>query len=147
MLEIQIDIYKNNNDPAGLAEANMAYGVFLRSYSIDKWNKVYTERGFIEKEVTYNNRYTKSIEYLNKSKKYYETNEKFDGLSNIYLHIGWSYWASDKITEGCNSFRQSIKANKVFMERNPDAKIALGGFPSFEAYANDQMSKAKCPSV
>ena len=63
LLHESIEIYKSANDQAGLAEAYKAYGVFLRSYSIEKWRKIYIERGFIDQSVTFENRYKKSISY------------------------------------------------------------------------------------
>ena len=144
LLHEAIDIYKNNNDEAGLADSYRAYAIFLRSRAVEKYSERYKERGFIEKSITYKNRYLKSIEFLNKSKEYYLTKQKYDELTNTYLHIGFTYAASNNLSEACNAFNKSIDANKAFVEKNPKAKIQLDGYKSYKDYIGNLMRAAKC---
>src|SRR5436190_669032 len=66
-----IDLYEKNNDQLGLAEAYRQYGLFFLSPSIQKWNKVYRDSGFLDKSATFDTRYAKSIEYFEKAAAIY----------------------------------------------------------------------------
>jgi hypothetical protein len=41
-------------------------------------------------------------------------------------------------------FIKSLDMNKLFMSKNPDAKLSLGGFESYKDYIDNKMQLAKC---
>ncbi len=147
LLHEAITIYQKKNDNAGLAEAYKAYAVFLRSYSVERYSKRYIERGFIEPSVTYKNRFIKSIEFLDKSEKYYASQNQFGKLTNNYLHKGYTYSAGGMDKEACSSFKKSLDANHAMMKQKPDAKLALAGFKTYDDFIDDLNKRAKCPSL
>jgi hypothetical protein len=140
-----IDIYHKNGDKTGLAEAYIAYGIFLRSYAVDKYSEHYKETGFRNGEIPFSDRYKMSIEYFDKSRIFYEKKQQYDDLTNVYLHMGFTYLTNNNIKKGCDMFIKSLDMNKLFMSINPDAKLSLGGFKSYGDYINNKMQLAKCP--
>ena len=139
-----IEIYKNDGNETGLAEAYTAYGIFLRSYAVDKYSEHYKETGFKNGEIRFSDRYKMSVEYLDKSRAIYENQQKYDDLTNIYLHMGFTYLTNDNVQKGCDMFIKSLDMNKRFMSNNPDAKLNLSGFKSYEDYIKNKMKQAKC---
>jgi hypothetical protein len=62
-----VNTYLNSGDQLGLADAYRTYGFFLRSQSVEgKWSKYYRENGFLDRSVSFDTRYEKSIDYLEK---------------------------------------------------------------------------------
>ena len=45
---------------------------------------------------------------------------------------------------GIVKFIKSLDMNKLFMSKNPDAKLSLGGFESYKDYIDNKMQLAKC---
>jgi tetratricopeptide (TPR) repeat protein len=141
-----IEIYKKNDNTSGLAEAYVASAVFLRSYAVDRHSEHYKETGFNNGKILFEDRYNGSIEYLKKSRAIYEKKEEYDNLTNTYMHMGFTYLTNDNIQEGCEMFIKSLEMNKLFMNKNPDAKLNLGGFKSYKDYIDNKMKLAKCPA-
>jgi tetratricopeptide (TPR) repeat protein len=137
-------IYLEKNDEAGLAELNRVYGLFLNSYAVERWQEKYKENGFIEPEVTFENRFTKSIEYFEKAEVFHTKNENYGELTNIYLRMGFTYSNAGNVDQACSKLDKSIVENTKFMERNPDAKIELDGYPSYRAYVIDRKVRFGC---
>ena len=85
--------------------------------------------------------------FLNKSKSHYEQKESYDSLSNIYIHLGYTYHAMDDIVNSCAMFDSSMKANETFMEKNPDAQVVLEGSSSFKDHVEGLKDKAGCKKI
>ena len=144
LLNEAINAFKKNNDEEALAETYRVYGIFLSSYAVDRWKDKYIEKGFIEPDVTYKNRHDKSIEYLEKSKKYYLKHKQYASLTNVYLRMGFTFSLANQTTKACSMFSKSIGANEIFMNENPDAKIVLDGYESYKEYVADKKVIAGC---
>ena len=134
LIKEAIKIYQNNNDTSGLAEGYIAYGIFLRSYAVERYSKRYQEKGFIDTSVTYENRHVKSIEYFEKAVKILKNNKELDKLTNVYLHMGFTYMSANLLSDGCKKFKESIIFNEKFEKQNPNAKIQLDGYSSYKKY-------------
>ena len=141
-----IDIYEKDENKSGLAEAYVAFGVFLRSYAVDRYSENYKETGFSNGQFSFKDRYKMSIEYFDKSIAIYEQKEEYDNLTNTYLHMGFTYLTNENVQKGCEMFIKSLNMNKLFMSKNPDAKLSLGGFKSYKDYIDNKMQLAKCPA-
>ncbi|UTP72335.1 hypothetical protein NLG07_10135 [Alteromonas sp. LMIT006] len=142
-----IDIYQTENDRVGLAEAYKAYAIFLRSSSVELYLSRYIENGFNNSTIKYEDRFDASIKFLDKSAMIYEELERYDDLTNIYLHRGYTYIANDQVFLACASFNKSLEMNKKFIALKPDAKIVLDVFSSYEEYIDNVKQRAKCDSV
>ena len=140
-----IEIYHKNDDKSGLAQAYVAYAVFLRSFAVNRYAEHYKETGFDGGKITFEDRFNGSIEYLKKTSAIYEEKQEYDNLTNTYLHMGFTYLASNNIPKVCDMYLKSLDMNKLFIEKNPDAKLNLGGFKSYKDYIDNEMKQAKCP--
>ncbi len=138
------EIYIKENNNIGLAEFHRVYGLFLSSHAVNKYQTRYTEKGFLEPGVTYENRYSKSIEYFKRTEQVYIENKEHDSLTNIYLLMGFTYSKAGKVNESCLMFDKSIDENNIFSKNNPEAVIKLAGFPSYAAFILDTKSKVGC---
>lgn len=139
-----IEIYQENGDQMGLSEAYTAYGIFLRSYAVDSCSERYKEKGFNNGAFSFEERYAKSIEYFEKSRVILEKLEEYDDLTNLYLHMGFTYLTNNDKQQGCEMFDKSLDMNKVFLDINPDAQLSLGGLENYEDYINSKKALAKC---
>ncbi len=140
-----IDIYNKNEDQAGLAQAYTAYGIFLRSLAVYKYSGHYSKHGFINPDISFAERYNKSIDYFDKSRAIYESKHQYDLLTNVYLHMGFTYWADNNTADACTMFAKSLEANTRFIAENPTAVLNLGGFPSYSEYLDSRIKSASCP--
>jgi len=140
-----IQIYKEQNNEMGLAEAYRSYGTFLRSGVIEEtpWRKSYVKDGFLDKSATYDNRYDKSIEYLENSGQLFAKNNKLDRVSNVYLNMGITYEIAGKTDKACEAYKTSQEIHRKFMEDNPGTIIRLptGFSGTYEDYINSYYLK------
>lgn len=138
------EIYLKNNNKVGLAEFNRIYGLFLSSDSVDKYKLRYIEKGFIEPDVTYENRYVKSIEYFEKTAGFYIEIDRHDLLSNIYQNMAFTYLMDGNVKTSCSMFDKSIAENKIYTKQKPEAVIKVEGYSSFIAYISEMKNEAGC---
>lgn len=94
LIRESIEIYQERDDPHGLGHAHSQYGNLLRSPAVTRWEKVYRRDGFLDKSVTFDNRFAKASEHDSKALEYYRRAEKqhresakFDELTNLYYNI------------------------------------------------------------
>jgi len=139
-----IAIYQENNNKVGLAEGYTAYAIFLRSDAVSRHRDRYEDNGFIDESVTYQNRFSKSMEYLLKSESIYQILGEYDDLTNTYLHMAFTSMASDDKINACKYYDKSVETNITFMSRNPDAKISLAGYKSYKDYIKPLKEEAEC---
>lgn len=139
-----IDIYKEGEDQAGLAQAYIAYSVFLRSYAVGKYSKHYSEHGFLQPNITFEDRYNSSIEYLDKAGAIYQNQHQYDLLTNVYLHMGFTYWAGQRITEACSMFVISLEKHKKFTAEHPDVVVYLEGYGTYQEYLSSRTKEINC---
>ena len=81
LLQESVDAYARNKDQRGLAEAYRQFGLFYRSNAVDKAEKYFRERGFLDKTVVFNQRYQKAVEYFNRSKDLYASTVSYTHLT------------------------------------------------------------------
>ncbi len=141
LIKESITIYQSNNNAFGLAEAYVAYGIFLRSYAVERHESRYRKYGFLDKSITYDNRYVKSIEYFEKAAKIFKDSNNLDKLTNVYLHMGFTYGTANLMGKACEKFRQSIVFNKEFKKQNPNATIQLNGHKSYKKYIQNLLKE------
>jgi len=128
-----------------LAEAYRAYGFFFRSAAIKKWNKHYKSDGFLEEGATFENRYSKSIEYFEKAEQIYSEKNKYDALTNIYLNMGFTYEFAGENENACESYKKSMDSNQEHMKLNPNSSMTLPeGFNSYTEYVEGHLKRLKC---
>lgn len=139
-----IAIYQKNNNKVGLAEGYKAYAIFLRSDAVSTYRDRYEDNGFIDESVTFQNRFSKSMEYLRKSESIYQILGEYDDLTNTYLHMAFTSMAADDKINACKYYDKSVEANITFMSQNPDAQISLAGYKSYKDYIKPLKDEAGC---
>lgn len=125
-----IAIYQERDDPHGLGNAHREYGDLLRSGSVSgKWQKYYSENGFQDTSVTFDNRLTKAKEYYAKALEYYARAEKhlretgrFDALTNVYFNMAYTSSMLDDRAKACGYYDLTVEAYNENIKRNPSAK-------------------------
>ena len=140
-----ISICTQNNDRECLAQAYTTYGFFFRSRSIEKFQKVYRENGFQDKTASFDTRYIKSKEYFEKAIPIWTELGRFDGLTHVYLNLGFAYEFIDNKAGACDPYVKSLESYRKNIERNPSANVALPqGFTKYEDYLSVQQKRAGC---
>ena len=141
------DIYQSKNDELGLALAYRQYALFLKSRAVSRYEQHYRTTGFYDRSLSFDDRYSKSIAYLQLSKELFIKNAKYDLLTNIDLVMGniyLSYIGNQK--EACKHYDQSLAEDQEFQKQNPNSKINLPtGFDTYEDYILSVKKEAKCP--
>ena len=99
-----IEIYQPTNDKLGLGESYREYGFLLRSPSVKgTWADFYRQNGFLDKSVTFETRYRKSVEYLEMATSLFVELGRFDRATNTALNQGFSYVLMSDNSEACRS--------------------------------------------
>ena len=140
-----IESYRKNNDQLGLADAYRTYGFFFRSSAIEgKWSKHYRENGFLDKSASFDARYEKSIEYLDKARIIFAEYRRFDALTNVNLNIGFTYEVMGYGAAACEAFDRSLENSHDTVQISK-AKIALPrGFATYEEFLAPHRERAGC---
>jgi tetratricopeptide (TPR) repeat protein len=141
-----MDTYRNNDDQLGLAAAYRSYGFFLRSQSVEgHWSQYYREHGFLDRSVTFDSRYEKSIAYLEQARAIFEHYGRFDALTNINLNIGFTYEVLGYHDAACEAFDRSVGNNRDSLEQNDKVKVSLPkGFDSYEDFLAPHRKRVGC---
>jgi tetratricopeptide (TPR) repeat protein len=140
-----IDIYRQKGDEIGLASAYRAYGLFFRSSAVERSGS-YRERGFRNESVSFDRRYEKSLEYLEKAALIYGAQKRFDALANVNLNAGITYVFTGNFRAACRAFDTSLENMRDNLQHNPAAKPVLpSGYDSYEQFLADTKKRYGCP--
>jgi tetratricopeptide (TPR) repeat protein len=140
-----IIICKENNNSECLGKAYLSYGFFLRSSSIKENQSTYKKYGFLNKDITFDNRLVKSKEYFEKAITEYLKTKRYDYLTNAYLNLGFAYYFLGEHKSECEPYRISLEYNQKNIKMNPNKKISLPkGFSTYEDYIAVQQKRAGC---
>ena len=144
-----VNTYLNSGDQLGLADAYRTYGFFLRSQSVEgKWSKYYQENGFLDRSVSFDTRYEKSIDYLEKARAIFERYGRFDALTNVNLNIGFTYEVLGNLDAACQAFDRSAGNNRDSLEQNAKVKVALPkGVATYEDFLAPHRKRAGCETL
>jgi len=140
-----IESYRKNNDRLGLADAYRTYGFFFRSAAVEgKWSKYYRKDGFLDQSASYDARYEKSIEYLEKARAIFTEYKRFDALTNVNLNIGFTYEVMGYGAAACEAFDRSLENDR---DNHHIAKAKVGlpqGFATYEEFLAPHRERAGC---
>jgi tetratricopeptide (TPR) repeat protein len=141
-----IETYRQGSDQVGLAEAYRTYGFFLRSESVEgKWSKHFVDEGFLDTSVTFENRYEKSIDYLEKARTIFEAYRRYDSLTNINLNIGFTYEVLGNLEAACRAFERSVGNNRDSQVLDTHLQVGLPkGFATYEDFLAPHRKRAGC---
>jgi tetratricopeptide (TPR) repeat protein len=141
-----VESYRKRNDQLGLADAYQTYGFFFRSSALEgKSSNYYRENGFLDKSASFDARYEKSIEYLEKARTIFAENKRFDALTNVNLNIGFTYEVMGYGAAACEAFERSLENNRDNLRQISKAKIALPqGFATYEDFLAPHRERAGC---
>ena len=147
LIQEAIEIYQSKNDKQGLADAYSQYGFLLRSHSVSgTWAAFYRQRGFLDKSVTFDTRYLKSVGYFEIATSLFAEQQRFDRATNASLNQGYSYVLMANNTEACRSFDRAHGYYEDNIRLNPDAKPSVPkGFVSYDDFSADVKRKYGCP--
>jgi hypothetical protein len=140
-----IEIYAQQQNTLGLAEAYRQYGLFFRSESVKKAEQYFRNNGFIERSANFDTRYSKSIEYFEKARDIYTEQKKFDALTNLYLNMGFTYQLMQNREAACPVFDQMIASYGEHLKARPtEILYAPAGYANLERYMADIKKKGGC---
>jgi hypothetical protein len=124
-------IYEERGDQAGIGKAYLEYGKFFASDAVARWEYVYRRDGFRDKSVTFDQRFAKSVEYLERARPLLWDAQQFDAVTNLDYNLGWSYVRTKQRDKTCEAFTRSLDAYEENIARHPTAKPQAGQFASY----------------
>jgi tetratricopeptide (TPR) repeat protein len=147
-----IDIFEKNGDDVGLGETYYTYGWFFVSPSIDKWEKVYRESGFLDKTATFDSRFSKADESFAKAADYFSKargsllqSSKYDMLANADRLRGIVYMRLKKRENACSAFDESLESYRLYVKTTQDAKLSLPkGYATYDDFIGSLKKSAGC---
>lgn len=139
-------IYEERGDAHGMGNASRQYGDLLRSPAVIRWEMVYRRDGFLDRSITFDNRFEKANEFYRKAINYYQRaeqehrrTEKYDALTNVYLNMAWAHLNLDERDRACTYYDKTVEAYDENVRRNPGARPYIppgsGLLPEFIASA------------
>lgn len=140
-----IVICKQDKDSECLGKAYLIYGDFLRSPSIRNMHINYKKHGFLNSNITFENRLIKSKEYFEKAIPEFLKTKQYDLLTTVYLNIGFAHYLLKDSKSECEAYKVSIKYNTKNLENNPNVDISLPkGFSTYKEYVKTHQKRAGC---
>lgn len=126
-----IETYKKRGDEVGLAHAYRMYAIFLKSQAVGKWN--YAKYGFIDKSITFENRYDGALKYYEKALCVFKKHELYAFVSNIYFNMAIIYY--DPLRDrhsACTYLNQSLTEHEKYRAQGGGAVELLPGYDNFK---------------
>ena len=144
-----MEAYRSKGDQLGLAEAYRAYGFFLRAQAVEgQWIEHYKTAGFLDPSVTFDIRYEKSIQYLERARTIYTAYGRYDALTNVNLNIGFTYEVLGNPEAACWAFDNSISSNREGLERHAKLQIRLPkGYANYEDFLEPHRKCVGCEAL
>lgn len=140
-----LDSYRKNDDRLGVAYAYRTYGFFFRSSAVEgRWSEYYRKNGFLDKSARFDDRYEKSIEYLEKARTIFAEYKRFDALTTVNLNIGFTYEAMGYGDAACQAFDRSIENNRDNLQIAKAGVALPQGFATYEEFLKPHMERAGC---
>ena len=140
-----IQIYQANGDRLGLGHAYRSYALFLRSDAVKRAAELYTEEGFLDPGITFENRLTQSIAYLERATTLYEEEAAYAWMINAELQIGFGHHFQKQTTEACAAFDRSLE---VYLQHRDSMEATLRlppGESSYESFVAAMKGQSDCP--
>jgi tetratricopeptide (TPR) repeat protein len=144
-----VEIYRDNGDELGLANAYRVYGFFFRADSIEgRWSNYYRKTGFLESTATFESRHDKSLEYFARAADIFERRGRFDALTNVHFNAGITYVKMGELKAACRAFDSSLEDSRENLRRNPEAKPVLpSGYGSYSEFLEAIKKRYGCPYI
>nr|MBF0683486.1 hypothetical protein [Pseudomonas sp.] len=142
-----IAICKETDDRHCFAAAYRGYGLFFMSESIEgrQWKPHYAQNGFIDSTVSLDDRYSRAIDFLKKSRNIYIENGEYDAVTNLSLSIGFAYVMQGDYSPACQAYDESLQAYAENVRNNPNVKIHLPEkYANFPNYIEIQKNRILC---
>lgn len=132
-------------DQLCLADAYRGYGLFFMSPALAGQKDLYTTQGFRDTTATYEQRYVKANEYLEKSRAIYAQAGRFEVVTNLNLNRGFAYEMAGDKTSACKAYGESLAASQENARLKPGAAIQVPAkYGTFEKYIGVQKARVGC---
>jgi len=139
-----IEIFQQQGDDRGLAEAYRRYAFLVRVNGVD----VITRLAPPDPSQTPTNedgRMDISIEYFEKSLAIAEANDQQGLIANLHYNIGGSHYFAGRLAEACLSFDRSLASYRKSVEIKPDLVVDIPpGVKDFPELIDRAKQKAEC---
>ncbi|WP_046357497.1 hypothetical protein [Pseudoalteromonas luteoviolacea] len=147
-LQNAIKICTKEEDKDCLSVAHQYYGHLYRSKRVIAEQDYYLKNGFIEPNVTYENKYHYSAKHFKKAISYLDSTNDQEAISLLYIQLSLSYYLiADPIKE-CDALDKSLAFH---LEAYPNDDISVEKVPlSFERlsdYIEYQKQRAGCDKL
>lgn len=126
-----IAILEANGDPHGLGHSYREYSQLIISSAVTRAEKVYRRDGFLNREITFDGRKEKSTEFLKKAIGYYlsveekyQSNGRYDQLTNLYLNLGVSHYYLTERVQACGYADKALLSSQENRRTTPEAKLS-----------------------
>ena len=145
LLQESLEAYARNKDQRGLADAYRQFGLFYRSNAVNKAEKYFRERGFLDKTVVFNQRYQKAVEYFNRSKDIYASLGQIEIVSNLYVSLGKTSMMMSRPELACEYLNKGLENYAAYKQANPGAKeLHSEEMANYEEYIASLKMQAGC---
>ena len=139
-----IEIFEQQGDDRGLAQAYRYYAFFVRMNGEDVVLRL-APRDPNETPTNEDGRMDISIEYFQKSLAIAEANEQQGLISNLHYNIGGSHYFAGRLGEACLSFERSLVSYRKSVEIKPDLVVNVpSGVKDFPELIDRAKQKAEC---
>ncbi len=140
-----IQIYQANGDRLGLGHAYRSYALFLRSDAVKRAADLYTQEGFLDPGITFDNRLTQSIAYLERATTLYEEEAAYGWMINAELQIGYGHHFQKQTAEACAAFDRSLEVYRRHREAMEATLWLPPGESSYESFVAAMKDQSDCP--
>lgn len=132
-------------DQLCLADAYRGYGLFFMSSALASQKDRYVSQGFLDATATYQQRFVKANEYLEKSRAIYAQAARFEVVTNLNLNRGFAFEMAGDKSAACQAYGDSLSASQENTRLKPGAVIQVPAkYGTFERYIGVQRARVGC---
>ena len=140
-----IEIYQAVGDRLGLGHAYRSYALFLRSTAVKRAAELYTEEGFLDPEVTFDNRLAQSNAYLERAVGLYEREAAYGWVINAQLQLGFGHHFQKQTAQACAAFDRSLEVYRTHRDSTESVIRLPPGESSYESFVAAMKDQSGCP--
>ncbi|KZN60216.1 hypothetical protein N473_24870 [Pseudoalteromonas luteoviolacea CPMOR-1] len=147
-LQNAVKLCTKEEDKACLSAAHQYYGHLYRSQRVIAEQDYYLKNGFLEPNVTYENKFHYSAKHFEKAINFLDSTKDYETIALLYIQLSLSYYLIADAAKECDALDKSL----VFhLKAYPNDDISVEKVPlSFERlsdYIAHQKQRAGCEKL
>lgn len=136
-----------SSEPRCFANAYRMYGLLLMSPVLEEpnWQEYFTEKGFRDRSIRYEQRHHKAVEYFDRAAEQYARIGYYDAVTNVLFNKAVMLTSLGDKAGACMAYDDTAAAYAENQRLNPDIAVVVPeGYSDVHQFIDEQKRELGC---